>query len=390
MFHKKPAALVCHLCGKQYGTRSLSIHVKQCEKNWDRQQQVLPTHLRTPPPDPPQTRIPRSNRNTEAMDRYNEEAFRVYSDARTPCPGCGRRFAPDSLMTHINSCSAGKQKIQGNNGSPSQKPNALVCHLCGQLFGSASLNIHLKTCERQYMIQQERLPPSLRRGEPPPPPDCPVPKNIRNTEAVERYNAEAFQVYNESCLNPCPHCGRSFNVDALLKHVESCAARNNSNSEDLSFPSRPSTSSSATSPQRRPSSPMRRSTPSPRTRTRSRSNSRMSSSLGNPRRSRSSTGSRSSIPSPKSSPQSPKLSSRVFSLDLNESDQSSENEKLRNTSRKMSSRTSPQNKSNRMSKTQPMKSNYNPLPASKSNCPTCGTPFVENAKFCFECGTKKT
>ena len=32
---KRPNALVCYICGREYGTRSLEIHLKTCEKKWD-------------------------------------------------------------------------------------------------------------------------------------------------------------------------------------------------------------------------------------------------------------------------------------------------------------------------------------------------------------------
>ena len=35
---KRPKTLVCYICGREYGTRSLGIHVKTCAKKWDIEQ----------------------------------------------------------------------------------------------------------------------------------------------------------------------------------------------------------------------------------------------------------------------------------------------------------------------------------------------------------------
>ena len=38
----RPKALVCYICGREYGTRSLEIHVKSCAKKWEYEQDKLP------------------------------------------------------------------------------------------------------------------------------------------------------------------------------------------------------------------------------------------------------------------------------------------------------------------------------------------------------------
>ena len=32
---KKPKALVCYICGREFGTASLEIHLKTCKKKWE-------------------------------------------------------------------------------------------------------------------------------------------------------------------------------------------------------------------------------------------------------------------------------------------------------------------------------------------------------------------
>ena len=41
-FKEKPPAVVCHLCGRDFGTTSLAIHIKSCVRKWERKQLELP------------------------------------------------------------------------------------------------------------------------------------------------------------------------------------------------------------------------------------------------------------------------------------------------------------------------------------------------------------
>ena len=49
----RPKALVCYICGKEYGTHSLEIHLKTCKKKWEEEQALKPVGERKPVPEPP-------------------------------------------------------------------------------------------------------------------------------------------------------------------------------------------------------------------------------------------------------------------------------------------------------------------------------------------------
>jgi hypothetical protein len=49
----RPKALMCYICGREYGTKSLEIHLKTCKKKWDIEQEKKPAHQRKPCPGPP-------------------------------------------------------------------------------------------------------------------------------------------------------------------------------------------------------------------------------------------------------------------------------------------------------------------------------------------------
>jgi hypothetical protein len=45
--------VICYICGREFGTASIKIHIPQCEKKWDVEQQKLPKKQRRPPPSKP-------------------------------------------------------------------------------------------------------------------------------------------------------------------------------------------------------------------------------------------------------------------------------------------------------------------------------------------------
>ncbi len=98
----RPKALMCYICGREYGTASLDIHLRNCQKKWEVEQQKLPVKERRPcPQKPKEFDMAIKAGGSDAMDAYNNEAFNAYNTkALVPCAGCGRTFLPDSLVKH--------------------------------------------------------------------------------------------------------------------------------------------------------------------------------------------------------------------------------------------------------------------------------------------------
>lgn len=108
-----PPGVICYICGRKYGTKSIDIHLPQCEKAWDAQEAKKPKGERRPCPQKPKTfdDIKIGGKGAaKAMEDYNEEAFKNYNEkALEPCERCGRTFLPDRLVIHLRSCK-GKKK----------------------------------------------------------------------------------------------------------------------------------------------------------------------------------------------------------------------------------------------------------------------------------------
>ncbi len=109
---------------------------------------------------------------------------------------------------------------------PGEKPRMLVCPLCGREFGTASLEIHMKSCKKKFEIQQQDLPKNMRRNA-----DKIIASYNQNKAMMgggggynnmDYMNAQAYDAYNNQALVPCENCGRTFLPDRLLVHLRSC------------------------------------------------------------------------------------------------------------------------------------------------------------------------
>jgi Zn finger protein HypA/HybF involved in hydrogenase expression len=251
---REPKHFVCYVCGMKLGTTSLAIHIPQCIQKFEKMQESSPIPKKVP--DPPKSSIPSPNSSTfeQELQVYNEEATTISQDlSRSACTYCGRKFNPDRIAKHMDSC-ASKPKgvsapkasnplsksmnslgggIGGGGGSSTggsmnstmsgtSKPLALSCHLCGRDFGTSSLEIHITQCLVKRQASQKELPQELRKKTPHPP-KLPIPgKGPNYLERVTAYNQEAYKIYEENSRSECTNCGRKFNPEALLVHLKSC------------------------------------------------------------------------------------------------------------------------------------------------------------------------
>ena len=114
MFTRRPKSVVCYVCGQQYGTASISIHVPRCIDKWQKVELTKAPKDRRPVPIAPvifDAMIKGNKAGNYDLDNYNVEAFDHFNTvALVPC-GCGRTFLPDSLIRHQKSCK-GKPDIK--------------------------------------------------------------------------------------------------------------------------------------------------------------------------------------------------------------------------------------------------------------------------------------
>ena len=115
-----------------------------------------------------------------------------------------------------------------NQRMPGMKPRAIFCYICGQGFGTASIMIHVNSCQKKWAAQQQNMPPELRRKCPQPPPEflaLAQGKKVTPDE-IDELNTIGYNEFKESALEKCKNCGRSFNSNAYLKHRKICTSSN--------------------------------------------------------------------------------------------------------------------------------------------------------------------
>ena len=86
--------VACYLCGRDFGKKSIGIHLPVCEKRFNFEQKQLPKTLQRDPPVPPDTlELILSGNTVEDKDitRYNEAAKEIWNkQVLVMCKACGR------------------------------------------------------------------------------------------------------------------------------------------------------------------------------------------------------------------------------------------------------------------------------------------------------------
>jgi hypothetical protein len=210
----KPVALFCYLCGREFGTNSLSIHIPKCKIKREATIKEILGDMKIEEPNPPEDSIPEKGPNfIERVEHYNQQAYKIYEDfSRFPCTNCKRRFNAEALIVHLKSCRPNSSSSSSGYKVPGQRPRMIMCCICGQEYGSLSLSIHQKTCMQKHGWTKEDLEKRQLKT------------NIGqlSEKALEEFNNHAYNSYFEHTLVPCQNCGRKFLPDRLEVHFKSC------------------------------------------------------------------------------------------------------------------------------------------------------------------------
>ena len=138
-----------------------------------------------------------------------------------------RQMIADQMYQRLSADSghkAAKKTTRAPGGGPPKRPNFLVCYLCGQQFGKASLPIHQPQCYVKKLVIWERSDPDTRGMKPTHPSDavaCQKDTTRMSNSQVDEYNEQQFQQFNDNMVS-CENCGRTFFPDRLIIHKRSC------------------------------------------------------------------------------------------------------------------------------------------------------------------------
>ncbi|KAK3097511.1 hypothetical protein FSP39_010343 [Pinctada imbricata] len=216
-----PKTVVCYICGREFGSKSISIHEPQCLEKWKNENNKLPKERRRPLPKKPET-----GGQPLTREQMNEAAWENAKNQLIPCENCGRRFAPDRLDVHLRVCKPkpgqGPPKMEEKSQAPApamRRPPTMVCYICGREFGSKSISIHEPQCLEKWKIENSKLPKEQRRPEPKKPEVRTI--GAKGSYDVDAMNEAAYESAKAQLLK-CENCGRTFAPDRLPVHQRSC------------------------------------------------------------------------------------------------------------------------------------------------------------------------
>ena len=90
-----PRTVTCYICGRDFGSRSIGIHLPNCQKKWEAEQEKLPKKERRPLPTAPENfdKVVSGEIKGKDLVKMNQKAFEDYNDsALESCQFCGRYF----------------------------------------------------------------------------------------------------------------------------------------------------------------------------------------------------------------------------------------------------------------------------------------------------------
>ncbi|XP_072717044.1 zinc finger protein 475 [Ciconia boyciana] len=250
---RRPCFRVCYICGREFGSQSISIHEPQCLEKWRIENNQLPRHLRRAEPRKPE--VLRGGSCT--LTAENEAAYYSAQAQLLPCGNCGQTFLPDRLIVHQKHCRGRSSSVGLSSSSPRKSgkgpssgsdsasddpsktrqgksgaapaiidkaqvigwPPAVICYICGREYGTKSISIHEPQCLKKWHRENDMLPKHLRRPQPKKPEVSPI--QAKGFYDLDSLN-EAAWISAQTQLVPCDICGRTFLPDRLIVHQQSC------------------------------------------------------------------------------------------------------------------------------------------------------------------------
>lgn len=226
-----PKSVTCYICGRGYGTKSISIHIPNCEKKWDIEQSQKPKNQRRPCPPPPKNfmqMIGKNNLTHKELEEMNIKAFEEYNEvALEKCHYCNRTFNSESFKVHQRICSADNpfkplkdkqvrqaEQAQGRNVAPAK---GVTGPKISSLQGMGKLTAKIQSLQMSSNYVYNPVSGTKQQ----------VTDLQKIEEPTQQYSAINDQYEDEDggeCANlaPCGKCGRNFAVDRLSKHEKVC------------------------------------------------------------------------------------------------------------------------------------------------------------------------
>ena len=238
---RKPPTIICYICGREFGTRSISIHEPQCLKKWDLENEQLPKNLQRKPPVKPHILGDILHQNDKNRDDFNKMARKCANENLVPCENCGRTFLPDRLVVHQRSCKGNQNKEDTKNEKRMIRPgtttltkpryltkeneniqvkpqlnregtftpvksstsNSVPCDACKQQIFHCDLTPHKQDCLGLMTISRKKCLDKTKKNNE-------IKQNANLTGSGEKINVQ------------CPNCGQDLCENSMTVHLTIC------------------------------------------------------------------------------------------------------------------------------------------------------------------------
>lgn len=147
--HQISRMILCYLCGKQFTAHSLPIHEKQCLKKWDSQKKLEAAEKLQKEKESKK----RHSVHLPVSIKIDHVAEENNNKKNPPRSGSyGDLLSPE--VTSYGEESSWVDDVQEKKSFTPSKPALVVCYLCGREYGSASISIHEKQCQKRWQESQ--------------------------------------------------------------------------------------------------------------------------------------------------------------------------------------------------------------------------------------------
>ena len=223
----KPVGVVCYICGREFGSRSIGIHEPQCIKKWENVNSKLPKKNRQPRPvkpvdfDEPFSNDP--NVKAEQIAKMNLASNVAASGNLASCRNCSRTFLPDRIEHHEEIC--GKLKmgpataLQSGSGYYGQR----IVVVDGQQVDAIAI-------KRENTFSTNTIVKKASTANQPAKPGQNMATNILQNKVSEQINKNVMMKGPLRTL-PCQFCGKAISHNAINIHIKKCRSRSEAPSQ---------------------------------------------------------------------------------------------------------------------------------------------------------------
>lgn len=151
--HQISRMILCYLCGKQFTTHSLPIHEKQCLKKWEARKKLEAAEKSQKEKESKKrhsVHLPVTIKIDHVEENNNKETTLSHRSGSH-----GDLLTPETLP-HPNSECSNTDEVKENKILTPSKPALVVCYLCGREYGSASISIHEKQCQKRWQANEAK------------------------------------------------------------------------------------------------------------------------------------------------------------------------------------------------------------------------------------------